>query len=144
MRNAFANIAETADEDPRIHIEAREIKSLRHAGGAVWFDFATLCGGPRSQNDYLEIASRFHTVFLSGVPRMSAAMSSEARRFTWLIDVLYDHNVKLVMSAEVEPAELYTDGMLANEFHRTVSRIIEMQSYEYMQSERRNVAGSIV
>ncbi len=144
MRNAFANIAETADEDPRIHIEAREIKSLRHAGGVVWFDFATLCGGPRSQNDYLEIASRFHTVFLSGVPRMSAAMSSEARRFTWLIDVLYDHNVKLVMSAEVEPAELYTDGMLANEFHRTVSRIIEMQSYEYMQSERRNVAGSIV
>ena len=74
---------------------------------------------------------------------MSAAMSSEARRFTWLIDVLYDHHVKLVMSAEVEPEELYTEGMLANEFHRTVSRIIEMQSHEYMQSERRDVAGSI-
>src|SRR3569832_413115 len=144
LRDDFARLAETADEDPRIHIEAREIRSLRRAGGVVWFDFATLCGGPRSQNDYLEIASRFHTVFLSGVPRMSAAMSSEARRFTWLIDVLYDNNVKLVMSAEVEPAELYTDGMLANECHRTVSRIIEMQSYEYMQSERRNVAGSIV
>ena len=61
----YANIAETADEDPRIHIEAREIKSLRHAGSVVWFDFATLCGGPRSQNDYLEIASRFHTLLLS-------------------------------------------------------------------------------
>jgi cell division protein ZapE len=143
LRNAFARIAETVDEDPRIHIEAREIKALRHAGGAVWFDFATLCGGPRSQNDYLELASRFHTLVLSGVPRMSAAMSSEARRFTWLIDVLYDHRVKLLMSAEVEPEELYTEGMLANEFHRTVSRIIEMQSAEYMESERRDVAGAI-
>jgi cell division protein ZapE len=144
MRHAFAGIAETADEDPRIHIENREIKALRRAGGVVWFDFATLCVGPRSQNDYLEIASRFHTVLLSGVPRMSAAMSSEARRFTWLIDVFYDHKVKLLMSAEVEPDALYTEGMLAHEFHRTVSRIIEMQSSEYMQSDRREAAGSLV
>ncbi|MFC7514114.1 cell division protein ZapE [Herbaspirillum sp. GCM10030257] len=143
LRKAFAEIAETIDDDPRIHIEAREIKALRRAGSVVWFDFATLCGGPRSQNDYLEIASRFHTVILSSVPQMSASMSSEARRFTWLIDVLYDHKVKLLMSAEVEPDQLYTEGMLANEFHRTVSRIIEMQSSEYMQSDRRDVAGSI-
>lgn len=143
LRDAFAGIAETADEDPRIHIEAREIKALRRAGGVVWFDFATLCGGPRSQNDYLELASRFHTIILSGVPRMSASMSSEARRFTWLIDVLYDHGVKLLMSADAPPDQLYTEGVLANEFHRTVSRIIEMQSSEYMQSERRDVAGSI-
>lgn len=144
LRNAFANIAETTEEDPRIHIEAREIRALRRAGGVIWFDFATLCGGPRSQNDYLEIASRFHTVILSSVPCMSAAMSSEARRFTWLIDVLYDHKVKLLMSAEVEPDKLYTEGTLSNEFHRTVSRIIEMQSAEYMQSDRRDVAESIV
>lgn len=139
LRTAFVTIAETHDEDPRITIETREIKSLRRAGGVIWFDFATLCGGPRSQNDYLEIASRFHTVILSGIPQMSAAMSSEARRFTWLIDVFYDHKVKLLMSAEVEPEALYTHGMLANEFHRTVSRIIEMQSREYMESERRDV-----
>ncbi|HJV74573.1 MAG TPA: cell division protein ZapE [Noviherbaspirillum sp.] len=143
LRDAFSTLADTTDEDPRIHIEAREIKALRRAGGVVWFDFATLCGGPRSQNDYLEIASRFHAVILSGVPCMSAAMSSEARRFTWLIDVLYDHKVKLLMSAEVEPDKLYTEGMLANEFHRTVSRIIEMQSSEYMESDRRDVADSI-
>jgi cell division protein ZapE len=124
-------------------LEAREIRALRRAGGIVWFDFATLCGGPRSQNDYLELASRFHTVVLSDIPKMSASMSSEARRFTWLIDVFYDHKVKLLMSAEVEPDQLYTEGMLANEFHRTVSRIIEMQSSEYMKSERRDVAGSI-
>lgn len=144
LRHAFASVAETADQDPRIHIESREIKTLRCAGGVIWCDFATLCGGPRSQNDYLEIASRFHTVVLSGVPRMSAAMSSEARRFTWLIDVFYDHKVKLLMSAEVAPEQLYTDGMLANEFHRTSSRIIEMQSTEYMESERRSVLEGIV
>jgi cell division protein ZapE len=140
LHKAFMAIAETSEEeDLCITIEAREICSLHRSGGVIWFDFATLCGGPRSQNDYLEIASRFHTVILSDIPRMSPAMSSEARRFTWLIDVLYDHKVKLLMSAEVEPDQLYTNGMLANEFHRTVSRIIEMQSREYMESERRDV-----
>jgi len=143
LRAAYAKIAETADEDPRVFIEQREIRSLRRAGGVIWFDFATLCGGPRSQNDYLEIASRFHTVFLSGIPAMSAGQSSEARRFTWLIDVFYDNKVKLLMSAAVAPEELYTQGMLANEFHRTVSRIIEMQSREYMESDRREAAASI-
>jgi cell division protein ZapE len=143
LRAAYARIAETADDDPRIRIEEREIRALRRAGGVIWFDFATLCGGPRSQNDYLEIASRFHTVVLSGIPAMSAGMSSEARRFTWLIDVFYDHKVKLIMSAEVEPEQLYTQGMLANEFHRTVSRIIEMQSREYMETQRRGAAEAL-
>jgi cell division protein ZapE len=143
LRDAYARIAETADEDPRVRIEEREIRALRRAGGIIWFDFATLCGGPRSQNDYLELASRFHTVVLSSIPAMSAAQSSEARRFTWLIDVFYDHKVKLLMSAEVPPEQLYTEGMLANEFHRTVSRIIEMQSREYMDSARRGAADAI-
>lgn len=143
LRSAFAAVAEAADEDPRVHIEAREIRALRRAGSAIWFDFATLCGGPRSQNDYLELASRFQTVILSGIPRMSAAMSSEARRFTWLIDVFYDHKVKLIMSAAVEPDELYTVGTLSNEFHRTVSRIIEMQSKEYLDADRRSIADSL-
>ncbi len=143
LRDAYAALAETADEDPRVHIENREIRALRRAGSIIWFDFATLCGGPRSQNDYLEIASRFHTVILSGIPAMSAAQSSEARRFTWLIDVFYDHKVKLLMSAAVEPELLYTQGVLSNEFHRTVSRIIEMQSREYMQAQRRDAADAI-
>jgi cell division protein ZapE len=143
VRDAYSRIAETADEDPVVRIEAREIRALRRAGTIIWFDFNTLCGGPRSQNDYLEIASRFHTVILSGIPMMSAAMSSEARRFTWLIDVFYDQGVKLLMSAEVEPEELYTNGTLANEFHRTVSRIVEMQSREYMDKEQRAAAGAL-
>jgi cell division protein ZapE len=105
----------------------------------VWFDFAVLCGGPRSQNDYLEIAARFHTVLLSNVPRMSAGQASEARRFTWLVDVLYDHRVKLLLSAEASAGELYRSGALSNEFARTVSRLEEMQSREYLESARRNI-----
>jgi cell division protein ZapE len=143
LEDAYSKVALIADEEPRVRIEGRDIKCLRRAGSAVWFDFDTLCGGPRSQNDYLEIASRFHVVILSGVPAMSSDMSSEARRFTWLIDVLYDHKVKLVMSAEVGPEELYKNGMLAGEFQRTVSRIIEMQSRKYMEDERRTVAENI-
>ncbi|WP_426102448.1 cell division protein ZapE [Massilia sp. TSP1-1-2] len=143
LRAAYAKIAEIHDENPLLKIEGREIRCLRRAGGIIWFDFATLCGGPRSQNDYLEIASRFHTVVLSAIPAMSAAQSSEARRFTWLIDVFYDHKVKLLMSAQVPPEALYTEGTLSNEFHRTVSRIIEMQSREYMDAERRGAAEAL-
>jgi cell division protein ZapE len=139
LTEAFDRIAESEDDDPVLMIEARAIRAKRRAGGAVWFDFAVLCGGPRSQNDYLEIAAQFHTVVLSNVPRMSAGQSSEARRFTWLVDVLYDHRVKLIVSADVAPDELYTAGVLANEFHRTASRLIEMQSREYLEAPRRDV-----
>lgn len=124
-------------QDPVLQIEAREIRAHKRSGRAIWFDFQTLCGGPRSQNDYLELANQFDCVFLSDVPKMSAGMSSEARRFTWLVDVLYDHKVKLVISAASAPEELYTAGVLANEFHRTVSRLVEMQSEDYLQTERR-------
>lgn len=139
MRAAFNRLAEVRDEDPALHIEAREIRALRRAGGVVWFDFKTLCGGPRSQNDYLEIASQFHTVLLSDVPHMPMRMASEARRFTWLVDVLYDRRVKLIMSAQVPPEALYTEGPLAHEFPRTVSRLTEMQSSEFLALERRTV-----
>src|SRR5690606_20576435 len=112
LAEAFDAIAETPPQPPVLHIENREVRALRLAGGVVWFDFATLCGGPRSQNDYLELASRFHTVLLSGVPRMGPRHASEARRFTWLVDVLYDHKVTLIMSAECEAEQLYTQGPL--------------------------------
>lgn len=139
MEDAFTRLAETHDEDTVLHIEAREIRARRRAGGVVWFDFKTLCGGPRSQNDYLEIATQFHTVLLSNVPQMAVRNASEARRFTWLVDVLYDRRAKLIMSAEVEPEKLYTEGPLAHEFPRTVSRLNEMQSAEFLALERRNV-----
>jgi cell division protein ZapE len=139
MTDAFARIAEKHDEDPVLQIEARKIYARRKAGGVVWFDFNTLCGGPRSQNDYLELASQFHTVLLSDVPQMPPRMASEARRFTWLIDVLYDRRVKLIMSAEVAVDLLYTEGQMAHEFARTVSRLNEMQSGEFLALEHRDV-----
>ena len=128
---------------PRLRIESREILPLHIADGVVWFDFKTLCCGPRSQNDYLEIANQFHTVILSGVPYMPPRMSNEARRFIWLIDVLYDHKIKLVISAEVPVAELYTEGQITSEFSRTVSRLIEMQSRDYLDAPRRVIDTSL-
>ena len=139
MTQAFNKLAEAADEEPLLMIEHREIRANRRAGGVVWFDFRALCGGPRSQNDYLEIASQFHTVFLSNVPEMGVNMASEARRFTWLIDVLYDRHVKLIISSEVVPELLYTQGPLKHEFPRTVSRLHEMQSAEFLASQKRSV-----
>lgn len=141
---AFESVAETADEPTVLQIENREIQSVRRAGGAVWFDFQTLCGGPRSQNDYLELAVRFHTIVLSDVPKMSPAMASEARRFVWLVDILYDQRIKLIMSAECAPELLYTQGAMAGEFHRTVSRIAEMQTRDYLEAPRRGVAERLV
>ena len=139
MNEAFSRLAARHDEDPVLHIEAREIRARRKAGGVIWFDFRTLCGGPRSQNDYLEIATQFHTLLLSDVPQMPVRMASEARRFTWLVDVLYDRRVKLIMSAQVPAPALYTEGPLAHEFPRTVSRLQEMQSAQYLSLDHRTV-----
>ena len=143
MKDAFDRLAETRDENPVLHIESRQILARRKAGGVVWFGFKTLCGGPRSQNDYLEMASQFHTVLLSDVPHMPVRMASEARRFTWLVDVLYDRRVKLIVSAAVPPEALYTEGPLAHEFPRTISRLNEMQSTQYLALERRIVDTTI-
>jgi cell division protein ZapE len=143
LAQAFEHLAEMGDEDPRLRIENRDVLARRRAGGVVWFDFATLCGGPRSQLDYLEIAARFHTVLLSDVPRLSPAMSSEARRFTWLVDVLYDQRVKLLISAECPAESLYLVGAMAGEFQRTVSRLAEMRSRDYLEAPRRGVAETV-
>jgi cell division protein ZapE len=132
------------DEDPRFTVEARTLKAKRRAGGVVWFSFATLCEGPRSQLDYLELARRFAVVIVSDVPRLSADMGNAARRFTWLVDVLYDHRVKLLLSAAVPAAELYLKGPNSQDFARTVSRLIEMRTREYMALPHQAGVGSPV
>ncbi|MEO8411274.1 MAG: cell division protein ZapE [Propionivibrio sp.] len=137
MRDYFAamegNYGEADGEaGGEVEILGRRIPTLRRGRGAIWFDFKSLCGGPRSQNDYLELARTYHSLLLSDVPKMLAAMASEARRFTWLVDILYDHKVKLIITAECEPASLYTEGTQAGEFYRTVSRLTEMCSREYL------------
>ena len=98
----------------------------------IWFDFADLCQGPRSQRDYLELAENYSVLLLSGVPQLTASMSDAARRFTWLVDILYDHRVKLLVSAAAPPGALYVFGAHSREFLRTASRLTEMQTREYM------------
>lgn len=115
----------------------RPIPVRRRAQGVVWFDFSALCEGPRSQNDYLEIARNFETVLLSNVPAMNASQANEARRFTWLVDVLYDAKVKLIIGAQVPAEQLYVEGVNAQEFTRTVSRLIEMRSQAYLEEPYR-------
>jgi cell division protein ZapE len=132
LERAFERMRTGPDEDPRLAIEGRTLTARRRAGSAVWFDFAALCDGPRSQLDYLELAERFSVLMLSGVPQMTVAMGDRARRFTWLVDILYDHRVKLLLSAAVPPGELYLEGPNSREFPRTVSRLVEMQTRDYM------------
>ena len=139
MAEIFHDLADVEDEHHALDVEGRRIPYLKRAGGLVWFDFAALCGGPRSYADYVDLAKRFHTVLVSRVPRMSARNADEARRFTWLVDVFYDARIKLVVSAETAPHELYVDGVNSAEFARTESRLLEMQSKEYLASLRREL-----
>jgi cell division protein ZapE len=128
----FERMRPGADEEPRLALGSRTLKARKRAGSLVWFDFETLCEEPRSQLDYLELARRFAIVIVSGVPRLTPEMGNAARRFTWLVDVLYDHRVKLLLSAAVPAGELYREGPNSQEFRRTSSRLIEMRTREYM------------
>ena len=142
---AFKQIAEVEEERHELDVEGRVIPYRHRAGGVVWFDFKVICGWGRSQNDYIDLAKRFHTLVVSGVPRMGLERADEARRFTLLVDVLYDQRVKLIVSAEAPP-----EGLLARDagtgdsqrqamvfqFDRTASRLTEMQSREYLEQPR--------
>ena len=120
-----------------VHIEGRAIDVVAEAGTAVWFEFAALCAGPRSQNDYIEIARSYQTVFVANVPQLDADHDNEARRFIALVDELYDRSVKLIVSAAASPAELYLGERLTLDFARAASRLVEMQSEEYLAREHR-------
>ncbi|MBB5212188.1 cell division protein ZapE [Microbulbifer hydrolyticus] len=120
-----------------LDIEGRPIVASQVADDVAWFEFAELCDGPRSQNDYIELAREFHTVLLANVPQMDGRMESQARRFINLVDEFYDRCVKLVVSA-AEPIEsLYAGRQLRFEFDRTMSRLQEMQSREYLARPHR-------
>ena len=120
------------EADVAIEIEGRHIMARYWVDDVVWFDFDALCDGPRSQNDYIEIAREFHAVLISNVPQMGIYNEDKARRFINLVDEFYDHNIKLVISAEVAILDLYAEGRLSFEFERTRSRLQEMQSHDYL------------
>ena len=139
LREAFFRLTDYPPED-RANVPSEDIpvqggrtlhvpKSLK---GVAVFSFRRLCGEPRGTPDYLAIARRYHTVIIVGIPLMGPDRRNEASRFKTLIDALYEHKVKLLAAADAEPARLYPEGDGAFEFERTVSRLIEMQSGEYM------------
>ncbi|MGE5640666.1 MAG: cell division protein ZapE [Clostridia bacterium] len=136
LEKIFSDLKDVEEESHPLDVEGRQIPYRKRAGGLVWFDFEVLCGGPRSYADYVDLARRFHTVILSGVPLLSPKRADAARRFTWLVDVFYDDRVKLIVSAEAQPEDLFPAGENSAEFERTVSRLHEMQSAKYLQQER--------
>lgn len=120
--------------DHALDVNGREIVARRCAKGIAWFEFAELCHGPRSQNDYIELARWFPTVIVSNIPRLDSSQDDPARRFISLVDEFYDRRVKLIVSADGVATELYSGKRLAFEFERTSSRLIEMQSGEYLSA----------
>ena len=116
-------------------VDGRPIRTRARCNGFVWFDFDALCEGPRSAADYIEIAHEFHTVLLGGIPRFAGGNDDAARRFVTAVDEFYDRHVNLVCTAAASPVALYSGERLAHAFERTASRLIEMQSAEYLGRE---------
>ncbi|WP_051234031.1 cell division protein ZapE [Halomonas halocynthiae] len=138
MARSFQEVAGTVGQrEIDIEINQRKLHARRLSDDVAWFEFSELCDGPRSQNDYIELARRFGSVLVSNVPRMRAGQDDQARRFIDLVDEFYDRGVKLLMSAEVAINELYADGRLEFEFQRTLSRLLEMQSRSYLSQPHR-------
>ncbi|MGB6307147.1 MAG: cell division protein ZapE [Steroidobacteraceae bacterium] len=138
MQQRFAALAGESAAGPReLSIEDREMAAAATGAGMVWFEFTELCAGPRSQNDYIELARLYHTVFISNIPEFTGADEDAARRFIAAIDEFYDRGVKLVVSAAAAPAALYRGDRLQQEFARTASRLIEMQTQRYLAGRHR-------
>ena len=138
LLSSFRNLAPDQamiEESQPVEVLGRRIMSRMNADDVIWFDFADLCGGPRSAYDYIELARLYHAILLSNVPQLGADKDDMARRFVSLVDELYDRHVKLIMSAEVPLLQLYAGTSLAFVFERTRSRLLEMQSHDYLARE---------
>lgn len=134
LRARFEELAPCqGTENDGLRINYRNIEALMCADDVAWFSFNALCAGPRASADYIEIARRFHTLFISDIPVMNDAIDDQARRFVNMIDEFYDRNLKLIISADAGPDRLYQGESLAFEFERTASRLEEMRSHEYLQ-----------
>ncbi len=133
LAEEFANLVpELAGNQTHVTIAGRKIPVRQMADDVVWFDFMALCGPPRSQMDYLELARRFHTVLISDIPVLNSSRDDVARRFLYMLDEFYDSNVNLILSAAVPAVELYQGRRLTFEFQRATSRLREMRSSEYL------------
>jgi len=138
LRDLYARLtADSPPDDEPLLVNDRAIPAVARSEGVAWFDFAALCEGPRSVADYIELARDFHTVLLAGVPLLDGRRENEARRLVHLVDEFYDRNVNLVISAAAPITGLYRGDRLRGEFARTESRLIEMQSEDYLAREHR-------
>ncbi len=134
LEQRFVDLANTpAQRNQKLKINYREIPLIMNTFDMIWADFQSLCGDQRGSADYIEIARQYHTVFISQIPHMDDSHNDKARRFINMIDEYYDRNVKLLASATAPASELYSGKQLAFEFRRTVSRLEEMVSHEYLQ-----------
>lgn len=137
LKKQFLLLANVTPKTHReIEINRREFHYLAWANELIWFSFDELCAKPRSANDYLDIAKSFHTVFISGIPRMDESREDAAKRFIHLIDALYDNHVKLIATAAAPAEQIYHGRLVKFEFERTVSRLHEMASQDYLAGER--------
>ena len=127
------HLAEGAgSENGTLSINHRKLKVKRSTDDVLWFEFKELCDGPRSPADYIELARCYHSVFVSNLPQLGAAHENQARRFISMVDEFYDRGVKLFVAAATAPADIYQGTQLSFEFRRTLSRLTEMQSREYL------------
>ncbi|EAT11645.1 cell division protein ZapE [Bermanella marisrubri] len=125
------------ENNVQVEILGRNIPAKAVCDDIAWFEFEALCDGPRSQNDYIELGKLYHAILISNVPVMGAKNDDLARRFINLIDEFYDRGVKVIMSADASIADIYGKGNLEFEFQRTTSRMLEMQSHEYLAREHK-------
>ena len=133
MEQTFDSVAGTASQrDVDLEIEGRVFRARRVAPGVAWFEFESVCDGPRGQADYIELARRFHTVLISQLRRFAAGDTNRRRRFTWLVDEFYDRRVKLILSAEDRLPDLFREAGAGTETDRSVSRLTEMQTRRYL------------
>ena len=138
LEQYFRTVAPDGSADPgRIDVLNRPIEYVRASDGVIWFDFAAVCDGPRSQDDYIELSKLYQTVLLSGVPQFDAKLENQARRFIALVDEFYDRRVKLILSSDAPLDALYRGNRLSHEFERTRSRLAEMQSRDYLAAAHR-------
>ncbi|MFW5823625.1 MAG: cell division protein ZapE [Marinobacter sp.] len=133
LRRSFDSLSmEAGSHSLNLEVNGRRLQARAHSDDVVWFEFRELCDGPRSQNDYIELAREFQTIIISNVPVLGGDKDDQARRFINMIDEFYDRNVKVIISAEAPITGLYAGGRLGFEFERTESRLLEMQSMEYL------------
>jgi cell division protein ZapE len=134
----FDSIApDEGDQGGALELHGRRIDYRRAADGVIWFDFAAICDGPRSKDDYIELSRLYQTVLVSNVPRFDATLENQARRFIALVDEFYDRRVKLILSAAAPATEIYRGDRLRKDFLRTQSRLQEMQSHDYLAEAHR-------